>query len=79
MKAEPPVPPRKRTVADEVRPLLDQIVDDDWYAVAVYPTGAGAAIAKRRCVNEFGEEKFEWRSGAAPDDEGRSAIYVRKL
>lgn len=79
VKADPPEPPRKKTVAEFVRPLLEEILvagDHDWYRIVVFPSPNRANFVLAKLRKAFSSTEWEWR-GVKIAEVGQSAIYVR--
>lgn len=84
VKADPPAPKPKRVpLAEQLRPLLEQLVSggDDtmgvWYRIVLYPTARGAAISRGRAQKAY-SKGWEWQS-ARIDEVDQSALYVRRV
>lgn len=69
-KEEPPEPPRKLTLSDQLLPMLASIEDGDWYSVAECPTSRGAGVMAGKC-RKLGIPGWEWRAAG-------EKVYVRK-
>lgn len=82
VKAAPPAPPpkpKKQTPAELAQPMLEAIVeagDTDWWRIALFGTPHAAGRAKALLAKEFPEE-WEWTS--TRDEEGRPAVFVRRV
>ena len=79
VKAAPPPTAKKQTPAELAQPLLEAVVeadDMDWWRIALFGTPHAAGRVKVALAAEF-PEGWEWKS--ARDDEGRPAVFVRRV
>lgn len=80
VKADPPAPPekpRRLTVVEKARPLLEQLMAEDlrdWHRIAVFPSSMAAGQTKGRLARRYRE--FDFRAVRVPEI-SQSAIYVR--
>lgn len=75
----PPVPPRKPSLAEQVRPLLEEILvagERDWFRVALFFKTRQAAMNLKRVRESHSKSEWEWRA-ARLDEVDQSALYVR--
>lgn len=79
VKAEPPEKPRKLSLAEQVRPLLEEILttqDRDWFRVILFFKANQANFNIKRLVESHSKTEWEWRAVKLVEVD-QSAIYVR--
>lgn len=79
VKATPPPTAKKQSPAELAQPMLEAILESedlDWWRIALFGTPHAAGRVKAQLAEEF-PEGWEWKS--ARDDEGRPAVFVRRV